>query len=275
VRWSAPPGRRTAHHARCSICAADASTGTRLTTVPVGRSQACAGTDRYVRGLLLAVLRAAPGPFTGGHSSTPRRTPSCVTGAQRDRCLDALVADGLVEPATGDRRPVPAAPVGPGQVSSVRANAGRSLPFGRGTRRARSVSGVSLPGVSAPDGERAAAGSAQSHRNLAALRHPLRERAIAAGSSADPCRRFVEVAAEMSGASPNDTPASFQDLTNGKPSGRQATRQEHTSRPRHLDEPDSRDNASPAPPGHPRRESRDPTFAGPLESLASSALRRR
>lgn len=62
---------------------------------PPRRPQRWHGTDRQCRGRLLAVLRDAPGPV--------RRT--ALDGAwadpvQRERALDGLVADGLVEPLT-------------------------------------------------------------------------------------------------------------------------------------------------------------------------------
>ncbi|HEX4705547.1 MAG TPA: A/G-specific adenine glycosylase, partial [Pseudonocardiaceae bacterium] len=65
---------------------------------PAKAVQKFAGTDRQVRGRLLDVLRDAPGPV-------PRADLDAVwsdTG-QRDRCLDSLLVDGLVE-QTGDGR---------------------------------------------------------------------------------------------------------------------------------------------------------------------------
>ena len=60
---------------------------------PPRRGQAYAGTDRQVRGKLLAVLREAVAPV-------PRAVLDQVWDepAQRARALDGLVADGLVEP---------------------------------------------------------------------------------------------------------------------------------------------------------------------------------
>ena len=65
---------------------------------PPRRGQGYAGTDRYLRGLLLAALRDAPGPLRRADlvAATPAhllRDPS-----QRDRCLLSLLEDGLVEP---------------------------------------------------------------------------------------------------------------------------------------------------------------------------------
>ena len=56
------------------------------------RTQAWAGTDRQVRGRVMAVLRDAPGPV-------PRTVVAGVwaDAAQLDRCVASLVEDGLVE----------------------------------------------------------------------------------------------------------------------------------------------------------------------------------
>jgi A/G-specific adenine glycosylase len=74
---------------------------------PPRRGQAYAGTDRHVRGLLLAALRATHGavPYDALVAAAPDallRDP-----LQRDRCLDALVSDGLVEPLSGRRYRLP------------------------------------------------------------------------------------------------------------------------------------------------------------------------
>src|SRR5262245_60675884 len=60
------------------------------------------GTDRQCRGALLAVLREASGPVH-------RRELEAVwdRSSQRERALDGLVADGLVEPLDGDRFALP------------------------------------------------------------------------------------------------------------------------------------------------------------------------
>lgn len=68
---------------------------------PPGRSrrvQPYAGTDRQVRGLLLAVLRESATPV-----ARARLDLVWPDAAQRDRALAGLVADGLAAPATGDR----------------------------------------------------------------------------------------------------------------------------------------------------------------------------
>ncbi len=66
---------------------------------PPRRGQAYAGTDRFVRGLLLAALRTSDGPAVP-FSALVTAAPDAVLRdpTQRDRCLDSLIADGLVEP---------------------------------------------------------------------------------------------------------------------------------------------------------------------------------
>jgi A/G-specific adenine glycosylase len=53
-----------------------------------------AGTDRQVRGLLLDVLRGSQGPATRAQLDL-----AWPDAAQRDRCLDSLLVDGLIEQA--------------------------------------------------------------------------------------------------------------------------------------------------------------------------------
>jgi A/G-specific adenine glycosylase len=74
---------------------------------PARRGQAYAGTDRYVRGLLLAVLRAADGPVSRAALTAAVGDDLLRDRLQRDRCLDALVADGLVEPLPRNRFRLP------------------------------------------------------------------------------------------------------------------------------------------------------------------------
>jgi A/G-specific adenine glycosylase len=71
---------------------------------PPRRGQRYAGTDRQVRGLLLAVLRATDRPV-------PAAALSSVwdDAIQRDRALAGLIEDGLVEPLAGGRFRLPAA----------------------------------------------------------------------------------------------------------------------------------------------------------------------
>ena len=70
---------------------------------PAHRGQAWEGTDRQLRGALLAVLRESADPV-------PRSALEALSDneIQRERCLDSLVADGLVEPLPRDRFRLPA-----------------------------------------------------------------------------------------------------------------------------------------------------------------------
>ena len=70
---------------------------------PVRRGQSWHGTDRQCRGAILAVLRATTEPVTTGELDAVWSADD----AQRDRCLDSLVTDGLVEPLSGDRFRLP------------------------------------------------------------------------------------------------------------------------------------------------------------------------
>ena len=63
---------------------------------PAKAVQKFAGTDRQVRGRLLDVLRGAPGPV-----ARPLLDAAWSDVAQRDRCLDSLLVDGLVEQTDG------------------------------------------------------------------------------------------------------------------------------------------------------------------------------
>jgi A/G-specific adenine glycosylase len=70
---------------------------------PRVRPQRFAGTDRQVRGLLLDVLRGSPAPV-----GKPALDLTWPDRAQRDRALDGLVADGLVDPLPDGRYALPA-----------------------------------------------------------------------------------------------------------------------------------------------------------------------
>ncbi|HZI96124.1 MAG TPA: A/G-specific adenine glycosylase [Actinomycetales bacterium] len=93
----------TARSPRCPQCPVVDRCAWRLAGAPpdngpVRRRQAWAGTDRQARGALLSVLREAPS------SVGPARLAAAWDDAlQRERCLDSLVADSLVEPL-GDGR---------------------------------------------------------------------------------------------------------------------------------------------------------------------------
>jgi A/G-specific adenine glycosylase len=69
---------------------------------PVRRVQRFAGTDRQVRGRIMAVLRESRGPVSRS------AIESVWEGSiQRERALDGLVADGLVELVGDDRYGLP------------------------------------------------------------------------------------------------------------------------------------------------------------------------
>lgn len=70
---------------------------------PVRPSQAWHGTDRQCRGVLLAVLRATKEPVPAAELDAAWPTDD----AQRDRCVDSLVTDGLLEPLSGNRFRLP------------------------------------------------------------------------------------------------------------------------------------------------------------------------
>jgi A/G-specific adenine glycosylase len=87
----------TARSPRCGDCPIRALCAWRLAgsppyTGPVTRPQGFAGTDRQVRGLLMAVLRDAHRPVPQHHLDAV--WPDAV---QRSRALDGLVTDGLVD----------------------------------------------------------------------------------------------------------------------------------------------------------------------------------
>jgi len=69
---------------------------------PVARPQKFTGTDRQVRGLLLDVLRDRPDPAPGAALDVV-----WPDADQRRRALDALVADGLVDPLPDGRYALP------------------------------------------------------------------------------------------------------------------------------------------------------------------------
>ncbi len=88
----------TARTPDCGRCPIAASCLWRLSGFPAHdgpprRGQSYAGTDRQVRGKLLAVLREASGSVTQEEMDKVWDEP-----VQRARALDGLIADGLVEP---------------------------------------------------------------------------------------------------------------------------------------------------------------------------------
>ncbi|GAB2470805.1 HhH-GPD family protein [Jatrophihabitans fulvus] len=83
---------------RCDRCPVSAQCAWRLAgsppyAGPAVRAQTFAGTDRQVRGLLMGVLRAADAPV-----AKPALDLVWSDPVQRERALDTLVADGLVDP---------------------------------------------------------------------------------------------------------------------------------------------------------------------------------
>jgi len=97
----------TARSPRCPGCPVSAScrwlaAGAPALEVPVKRPQGYAGTDRQVRGRLLAVLRESPEPVDGDLLEQVWEEP-----VQRARALDGLVADGLVDPLPDGRYALP------------------------------------------------------------------------------------------------------------------------------------------------------------------------
>ncbi|MFF4356234.1 A/G-specific adenine glycosylase [Streptomyces sp. NPDC001604] len=91
----------TAKNETCHRCPIAAQCAWRLAGKPEHegpprRGQTYAGTDRQVRGKLLAVLREAHAPVPQSALDRVWHEP-----VQRARALDGLVADGLVEPLSG------------------------------------------------------------------------------------------------------------------------------------------------------------------------------
>jgi A/G-specific adenine glycosylase len=93
----------TARQARCGLCPLSScawrSLGFPAETTAPRRVQRYAGTDRQVRGRLLDVLRATDMPVTRDQLDVAWLTDP----AQRDRALDSLLVDGLIE-QTADGR---------------------------------------------------------------------------------------------------------------------------------------------------------------------------
>jgi len=98
---------------RCAVCpvalgCAWRRAGAPVATGPSRRPQAYAGTDRQVRGLLLAVLRDATDPV-----AATRLDAVWPEAEQRGRALAGLLADGLVVPVPPDRFALPTASAPP------------------------------------------------------------------------------------------------------------------------------------------------------------------
>ena len=87
----------TARNPKCGVCPLSScawrEAGYPASTAPARRVQRYAGTDRQVRGRLLDVLRESDGPVTRAQLDLAWTSDT----AQRDRALDSLLVDGLVE----------------------------------------------------------------------------------------------------------------------------------------------------------------------------------
>jgi A/G-specific adenine glycosylase len=90
----------TARSPRCGLCplsvCAWRSAGFPAATVQARKPQRYAGTDRQVRGRLLDVLRSNATPVTRAQLDVAWLSDT----SQRDRALDSLLTDGLVEQTT-------------------------------------------------------------------------------------------------------------------------------------------------------------------------------
>ncbi|MGQ0775620.1 MAG: A/G-specific adenine glycosylase [Pseudonocardiales bacterium] len=95
---------RQPHCADCPLlaCCSWVRSGRPAATGPGRPAQRFAGTDRQVRGLLLDVLRGAVHPVPQA-----RLDAVWVDVAQRHRCLDSLLVDGLVEQTVDGRFALP------------------------------------------------------------------------------------------------------------------------------------------------------------------------
>lgn len=93
----------TARSPKCGVCplsvCAWRAAGHPPATTPPRPSQRYAGTDRQVRGRLLDVLRASTSPVQRAQLDMAWLTDT----AQRDRALDSLLVDGLVEQTVDGR----------------------------------------------------------------------------------------------------------------------------------------------------------------------------
>ncbi|HEU4541143.1 MAG TPA: A/G-specific adenine glycosylase [Jiangellaceae bacterium] len=98
----------TAQSPRCDVCPIAAGCAWRLAGSPPHdgprrRNQRWTGTDRQARGRLMATLRDAAGPVS--KADLDLAWPD--DPVQRERALDSLVADGLIEPVAGESYRLP------------------------------------------------------------------------------------------------------------------------------------------------------------------------
>lgn len=102
----------TARAPRCDVCPIRSQCQWQLDgappyTGPARRGQAWSGTDRQIRGAVLAVLRKASHPVDAATLADEVPDSALRDPYQRARCLDALVSDGLVEPLANERYQLP------------------------------------------------------------------------------------------------------------------------------------------------------------------------
>lgn len=102
----------TARSPKCTACPVSADcawlqAGSPPHSGPARKGQAWAGTDRQIRGALLAALRHSKEPLS--HPQLVIEVPDSALREplQRSRCLSGLIEDGLVEPLPGDRYQLP------------------------------------------------------------------------------------------------------------------------------------------------------------------------
>jgi A/G-specific adenine glycosylase len=103
----------TARSPRCGSCPVADRCAWRLAGSPPyegppRRAQSWQGTDRQVRGRLLAALRAADPDIPLAELKVAVPDDDLRDPLQRERCLAALVEDGLAEPVPPDRYRLPA-----------------------------------------------------------------------------------------------------------------------------------------------------------------------
>ncbi len=97
----------TARTPTCAACPIRADCAWQLAGLPphdgpARRGQTWKGTDRQARGALLQLLRDSGSPVSGRALAT-----EWPDDAQRERCLDGLIADGLIEPLARGRYTLP------------------------------------------------------------------------------------------------------------------------------------------------------------------------
>jgi A/G-specific adenine glycosylase len=102
----------TARSPKCTACPVATQCAWRLAgspphSGPARKGQAWAGTDRQIRGALLAALRRSKEPLS--HPQLVIEVPDSALRepAQRGRCLAGLIEDGLVEPLPGEHYQLP------------------------------------------------------------------------------------------------------------------------------------------------------------------------